>query len=171
MRLVVLNHLPLNVKFNFICKAFFNRFTVWPGFLIEFKRSRYSCGVSGGFMRLNQLLAIALACLALCFSSSFFAVAAEKQDIPSNLEPLPEALPPPGAIEGEVDEEPQVTIVKKGEETIEEYRIHGELYMQKITPSHGVPYYLMREDQDGGWSRIDDISKPMVIPKWVIFRF
>ena len=67
--------------------------------------------------------------------------------------------------------EPQVTIVKKGTDTVEEYRINGELYMMKVTPSHGVPYYLQKQDQEGGWSRLDGPSPPLVIPKWVIFRF
>ncbi len=122
-------------------------------------------------MRFNKIFLVLVACFSLAVSFAAPAYAAAKPAIPENLEPLPEALPPPGAIEGDVGEEPQVTIVKKGEDTVEEYRVHGELYMQKITPSHGVPYYLMKEDQEGGWSRVDDISKPLAIPKWVIFRF
>ena len=148
-----------------------NRFTVLSGFLIELKCWNHCCVSHGGCMRFNKIFLVLVACVSLTFQSLIPAYAAEKQATPDNLEPLPEALPPPGAIEGDVGEEPQVTIIKKGEDTVEEYRVHGELYMQKITPSHGVPYYLMKEDQDGGWSRVDDISKPMVIPKWVIFRF
>jgi hypothetical protein len=88
-----------------------------------------------------------------------------------NLEPLPDVPPPRmGVDDGDVDE-PEVTIIKRGGETIEEYRINGELYMMKITPSHGVPYYLQKEDKDGGWSRFDGPEAPLVIPKWVIFRF
>ena len=97
--------------------------------------------------------------------------AADKKTVPDNLEPLPEALPPPPALEGNPADEPEVTVVKKGENTVEEYRIHGELYMQKITPSHGVPYYLLKEDQEGGWSKYDGPATPIAIPKWVIFRF
>jgi hypothetical protein len=122
-------------------------------------------------MRFNQGLVVLISCLGLSLLGSAQVMAAQKSEIPSNLEPLPEAMSPPGAVEGDVDEEPEVTIVKKGDETVEEYRVHGELYMQKITPSHGVPYYLLKEDQEGGWSRLDDIAKPVAIPKWVIFRF
>lgn len=91
---------------------------------------------------------------------------------PPNLEPLPDVPPPPrmGLDNGDVDE-PEVTIIKKDGETVEEYRINGELYMMKITPSHGVPYYLQKEDRDGGWSKFDGPEAPLVIPKWVIFRF
>lgn len=90
---------------------------------------------------------------------------------PPDLEPLPDIPPPPKSLDsGDVDE-PEVTIIKKDGETIEEYRINGELYMMKITPSHGVPYYLQKEDKEGGWSRFDGPEAPLIIPKWVIFRF
>ncbi|NBW61243.1 MAG: DUF2782 domain-containing protein [Methylophilaceae bacterium] len=118
------------------------------------------------FKYLLQPLSLLLALLAL----SGMALAAEKPVFPDNLEPLPDALPPPGATDADI-EEPQVTILKKGDDEVEEYRLHGELYMMKITPSHGVPYYLMREDQDGGWSRMDGPTPPPVIPKWILFRF
>ena len=110
--------------------------------------------------------------LAFAMSATSLAVqAAEKSAAPANLEPLPEALPPPAVIEGNPAEEPEITIVKKGENTVEEYRVHGELYMQKITPSHGVPYYLIKEDQNGAWSKFDGPAGQIAIPKWVIFRF
>ena len=67
--------------------------------------------------------------------------------------------------------EPQVTIIKKGAETIEEYRMGGELYMMKVTPSHGVPYYLVKETADGAWIRKDGPSEQLAVPQWVIFRF
>ena len=90
---------------------------------------------------------------------------------PDNLEPLEEVQPPPKVVDGEALEgEPQITIRKKGAETIQEYRINGELYMMKVTPEHGVPYYLHKEDQDGGWVNTGP-NPPLSIPKWVIFRF
>lgn len=92
-------------------------------------------------------------------------------DLPPNLEPIPDIPPPPmGADTGEADE-PEVTIVKKNGETIEEYRINGELYMMKVTPAGGGPsYYLSREDQEGGWINTGP-NKPLIIPKWILFRF
>lgn len=90
---------------------------------------------------------------------------------PPKLEPLPEPPPPPHGLEAEPGVEPEITITKKGTDTVEEYRINGELYMQKITPKHGVPYYLVKEDQNAGWSRIPDSNSPISIPKWVLFNF
>ena len=90
---------------------------------------------------------------------------------PDNLEPLEAVQPPPKIVDGEALEgEPQITIRKKGVETIQEYRINGELYMMKVTPAHGVPYYLHKEDQGGGWVNTGP-NPPLSIPKWVIFRF
>ena len=92
-------------------------------------------------------------------------------DIPPNLEPLPEVPPPPAGIEDDAPGQPDITITKKGEDKVEEYRINGELYMMKVTPPHGTPYFLMKEDQDSGWSRMDGPTQPLIIPKWVLFRF
>lgn len=117
------------------------------------------------FIRLVLLLSLAV------FSANLPAQAADKKPAPDKLEPLPEALPPPAVLEGNPADEPEITVVQKGENTVEEYRIGGELYMQKITPSHGVPYYLLKEDQGGAWSRFDGPAAPISIPKWVIFRF
>jgi len=119
-------------------------------------------------MRLHRLFLLVLLALPI---ASFTAQAADKKPVPADVEPLPEALPPPGVIEANPNDEPEVTIVKKGETTVEEYRVHGELYMQKVTPANGKPYYLMKQDQEGGWSRYDGPAAPLVIPKWVIFRF
>lgn len=107
--------------------------------------------------------------LVLVLALPLLAMAADKA--PPKLEPLPEPPPPPAGMELDPAAEPQVTIVKKGKETVEEYRINGELYMMKITPAHGVPYYLMKEDQEGGWSRLEGPNPPLIIPKWVLFNF
>jgi len=89
---------------------------------------------------------------------------------PAGLLPLEEIPPPPIVGEDQVTAEPKVTIIKKNGETIEEYRINGQLYMLKVTPAHGVPYYMHKEDQSGGWL-MDGPSQPLSIPKWILFRF
>jgi hypothetical protein len=113
-------------------------------------------------MRLTRMLLLAVFALPM---------GAWAQD-PPGLEPLPEPPPPPpGMEEDNPAAEPQITIIKKGQDTVEEYRINGELYMMKVTPPHGVPYYLMKEDQEGGWSRLDGPNPPLIVPKWVLFNF
>jgi hypothetical protein len=89
--------------------------------------------------------------------------------LPADLQPL-EDIPPPAITNDQNADEPQITIIKKKGETIEEYRINGQLYMMKVTPAHGVPYYMHKEDQNGGWL-MDGPNQPLSVPKWTIFRF
>lgn len=97
------------------------------------------------------------------------ALVASAGPIPQNLEPLEDIPPPAIGQDGDVDE-PEITIIKKGEDTIEEYRIGGELYMMKVTPPHGKPYYMHKEDKGGEWIN-DGPTQPLSVPKWTIFRF
>ena len=88
---------------------------------------------------------------------------------PPKLEPLPEPPPlPPGAVEPGL--EPQVTIVQRAGETVEEYRIGGRLYMMKITPRDGVPYYLIDDSGDGRFLRRDP-GDNLRVPMWVLFSW
>jgi hypothetical protein len=45
--------------------------------------------------------------------------------------------------------EPTVTIREEEERVVEEYRMNGRVYMVKITPRGGVPYYYIDTDGDG----------------------
>ena len=67
--------------------------------------------------------------------------------------------------------EPQVTITKRGEDKVEEYRVNGKLYMIKVTPPHGVPYYLMDVTGDGSMVRRDSLDTGLRVPQWVIHSF
>ena len=88
---------------------------------------------------------------------------------PPQLEPLPEPTPPPGAVEPGL--EPQVTIIQREAETIEEYRINGRLYMVKVTPRVGLPYYLIDEVGEGRFIRRDGGGTGLRVPMWVISTF
>jgi hypothetical protein len=85
------------------------------------------------------------------------------------LQPVPDIPPPPGM--ADQDLQPQVTIKKKGESKVEEFRIHGRLYMIKVTPPHGRPYYLVDERGDGFMHRFDTLSPNFMVPMWMIFAF
>lgn len=87
------------------------------------------------------------------------------QQLPE-LEPLPEPPPMPEGAAGEALE-PEVTILKRGEDTVEEFRIRGRLYMIKVTPPHGVPYYLVDYEGDGVMAR-QDVMPSLSVPMWVI---
>lgn len=101
---------------------------------------------------------------ALCLAS--LPVWAEQKP---RLEPLPDIPPPPGMVDPAL--EPHVTITQKGDDRVEEFRIRGRLYMIKITPSHGKPYYLIDPRGDGQLRRYDDLSPHFMVPMWLIFAF
>ncbi len=86
--------------------------------------------------------------------------------------PARATVPPPPTIteDSSAQAEPEVRIIQKGEEKIEEYRINGKLYMVKVTPAIGVPYYLIDDDGNGQMKKIDP-TRRMIIPRWVLLRF
>jgi len=91
---------------------------------------------------------------------------------PAGLKPVPEVpdIPPP--VESGETMEPDVTIIKKGKETIEEYRVHNRLYMVKIKPAVGPAYYLIDTDGDGAMDhRRGTVEEGMQIPQWVLFSW
>lgn len=96
-----------------------------------------------------------------------------QQDKPANLQPLPAIPPPPpGMTPWDETLEPQVTIKKKDNETHEEYRINGKLYMIKVTPAgSSTPYYLIDDQGSGNFSRSDSAAPMTRPPMWVIFNF
>jgi len=45
--------------------------------------------------------------------------------------------------------EPTVTIREEENRLIEEYRMNGQIYMVKVTPKGGIPFYYIDTDGDG----------------------
>lgn len=91
---------------------------------------------------------------------------------PQGLTPLPEIPDMPPPVESGETMEPDVTIIKKGKDTIEEYRIHNRLYMVKIKPAIGPSYYLIDSDGDGTMDhRRGTVEEGMNIPRWVLFSW
>jgi len=105
--------------------------------------------------------------LLLCIAWPLYAQ--DKPVTPKDLQPLPEAAPPRSDVTPDV--EPQVTIVKRGKDVVQEYRVNGKLYMLKITPRYGKPYYLIDKRGDGQLSRQDSLDSGVRVPQWVLFNF
>jgi len=112
---------------------------------------------------MRPLIAALILCIAL-------PVAAQTQPKP-NLQPVPEPPPPPPGMELDPALEPQVTIIKRGADTVEEYRIAGKLYMIKVTPPGGTPFYLIDERGDGKFSRQETHDTGIRPPMWMIYQF
>lgn len=87
-------------------------------------------------------------------------------------------VPPPPPIENNATTtsppsaesiEPEITITTKGDTVHEEYRYNGHLYMVKVIPSHGPPYYLVYDER--GRARRSDLEPDVIVPQWVLKRF
>ncbi len=67
---------------------------------------------------------------------------------------------------------PDVTIIQGDDKTIAEYRVHGRLYMIKVTPRKGPPYYLVDTDGDGNLeTRRGELSEDLLIPSWTLMEW
>ncbi|MBI4985097.1 MAG: DUF2782 domain-containing protein [Rhodocyclales bacterium] len=106
--------------------------------------------------------------LSVLFLLAALPVAAQNR--PADLKPLPDVPPPPPGV-FDASLEPQVTIVKRGENKEEEFRVNGKLYMIKVTPPHGTPYFLLDPDGHGTWERKDPLDTGLRVPMWVIGNF
>lgn len=85
-----------------------------------------------------------------------------------------EVPPPPPEIMEEGKKhlpEPEVTIIKRKEATVEEYRVNGQLRYAKITPTSGPAYYMVDTDGDGLLdTRHDDLRNPPV-QQWILWKW
>ena len=100
--------------------------------------------------------------------SGFSLSAMAGKPLPPDLQPLPE---PPPLDAGSSPDEPEVTITKQTEQTVEEFRVGGRLYMIKITPKNAPPYYLVDDQGDGKFARQNTLDSGFRPPRWVLFRF
>lgn len=87
------------------------------------------------------------------------------------LAPAPEPPVIPEAVESGQPLEPEVTIIQRDTDTVQEYRLNGRLYMVKITPSVGAPYYLIDTDGDGQMETRQNDLRSSKVPQWVIFSW
>jgi hypothetical protein len=111
--------------------------------------------------------------IALLLAAIAFPVAAQ-----STARPRPpgtttlEEPPPPPLVATDPALEPQVTTRTEGGETIQEYRVNGKLYMQRVTPKHGRSYVLMDHKGDGTFMRQDSpLDNGVRVPQWVLLEF
>ena len=114
-------------------------------------------------MKLALLAPIALA-------ATLFAGFAAAQPAPPP-PPLPAegASPPPFA--GDPALEPQVTIIRRDNETVEEVRIGGELRYVRITPRHGRPYFLVPDANGGQFIRREGLDTALKVPMWMLLSW
>lgn len=102
------------------------------------------------------------AILALALAISPVGFAAEPEEPPGN--------GPPQVESGEVPE-PEVTIIETDEGQIQQYSINGHVYMVRIVPTSGKPYYLLDLDGDGTMDVRRDRPQDISVPQWVLFSW
>lgn len=87
-------------------------------------------------------------------------------------EAVPESPDLPEPVQSGEKIDPDITIIKRGKDTIQEYRINGKLYMTKIIPAVGPPYYLLDTDGDGNMDvRRSNLESGLKTPQWVLFSW
>jgi hypothetical protein len=120
---------------------------------------------------MRALIATLLAGLLMSLSLAAVPVLAQTKP-PPNLQPLPEPPPPPKGYELDSKLEPEITIVRRGNESVEEYRMGGRLYMMKVTPAGGgTPYFLVDQTGDGTFARQNSHDTGLRPPMWLIHSF
>ncbi len=87
-------------------------------------------------------------------------------------EAMPEDLPEEARrIIEEAEQQPQVTITDRGQSQVEEYRIGGQLFMLRITPDHGQPYYLIDSNGDGELETRRNPHDDPPVAQWPILKW
>lgn len=113
---------------------------------------------------MQRLLVFCLSLLALP------AIAVDER--PPAPDPLPEVPEPPLPVQSGEEMEPDITIIRKGSKTIHEYRRGGWLYMIKVIPDIGPPYYFIDSNGDGKMDvQKNDLDKGAQVNMWKILEW
>lgn len=118
-------------------------------------------------MHRHRYLLAAAACTCLLATRSAFAADAYS---PPVLEPLPEIAAPPGADNGDAAA-PQVTVIQRDRETVEEARVNGIIIWIKVTPRHGRPYYLIPSGGGNMYIQRYSLDTGLKVPMWTLFSW
>jgi len=110
--------------------------------------------------------------LLLCLLLNVFSFTAlADKPVPDNIETLPAPVFDAGADSGQPEDNAPVTITRQTDPVVEEYRVGGKLYMIKVTPKIGAPYYLVDDRGDGKFARQESLDTGFRPPRWVIHKF
>ena len=85
--------------------------------------------------------------------------------------PLPAEGATPAPFAGDPALEPEVTIIRRDNETVEEVRIGGELRYVRVTPRHGRPYFLVADPNGGQFIRRYSLDTTVKVPMWLLLSW
>ena len=84
----------------------------------------------------------------------------------------PSTTPPPLPEFGSEPElEPQVTIIRRENDTLEEVRVNGELRYIRVTPRRGKPYFLVPNGNGQTYLRYDSLDGSLKPSMWQLFSW
>ncbi len=107
----------------------------------------------------------------ILLSSATFPLVAADEPQP-DLESLPEVPAPPMPVQSGEAIEPEITITRREKKTIQEYRRGGRLYMIKVVPDIGPPYYFLDTNGDGRLDvRSSDLDQGSHINMWKLLEW
>ncbi len=78
----------------------------------------------------------------------------------------------PSSAPPDPDLEPQVTIIQKDGDVVEEVRTGNQLRFVRVTPPHGRPYYLVPTGTGpNAFIRRDSLDSGLSVPMWVLWSW
>ncbi|GAB6140838.1 hypothetical protein JCM14076_15670 [Methylosoma difficile] len=93
-------------------------------------------------------------------------------EAPPKLEQVPDVPQPPLPVHSGENLEPDITIVRRGNQIVHEYRRSGRLYMVKVVPDIGPAYYFLDTNGDGKLDiRRSDMNQDGNVNLWKIFEW
>lgn len=135
-------------------------------------------------MYLHRLILILLLSVAIpTLAESEQPKQSKKPKQPDNLIPLPEIPEPPRDLseppehaadiqsDSEQLPEAEVTIIRRGQDIIEEHRVNGELLMIKVIPRIGPPYYLKKNLIRDYHNHPNEVGIDVSPPMWQLLKF
>lgn len=89
------------------------------------------------------------------------------------LEPVPEPPPMPEQVSPEeAIVEPTVKSSEREDGSrFDEYSYQNHVYMVKVTPKHGDPYYLVDQQGDGNLVKYQGKTPMLSVPMWMLHRW
>ena len=122
--------------------------------------------------------------LAFCVAAALLAASAAFAQAPPPVVPPPPPIPPatgayspsvtpapPPDVATDPELEPQITILQREDNVIEEVRVRGELQYIRVTPRHGKPYFLIPDTSGTAFIRRDSLDIRTRPAMWMLFSW
>ncbi len=118
-----------------------------------------------------SLLAIAIAIPIITTLAFPAAAQSQKRATPKDVQVVEDVPSPPIVKDYDPVKDIKVTKRQSGTDTIEEYRLGGRLYRQRIQPASGPAYELIDEKGEGKFVRVDGPDLKIAVPMWVLLSW